>query len=68
MAEFRDTAPLIKQSSKGFLVWRRLPWNETYYRPMKRKMEGSARQQQNKRRHEKGDGSVEGRDILSLRF
>ena len=45
-----------------------LPWNETYYRPMKTKMEGSARQQQNKRRHEEGDGSVEGRDILSLSF
>ena len=28
---------LIKQSSKGFLVLSRLPWNETYYRPMKRR-------------------------------
>ena len=28
---------LIKQSSKGFLVLSRLPWNETDYRPMKRR-------------------------------
>ena len=32
---------------------------------MKRKIEGRARQQQNERRHEETDGSVEGRDILS---
>ena len=32
---------------------------------MNRKIEGRARQQQNERRHEESDGSVEGRDIMS---
>ena len=55
---------LIKQSSKGFLVLSCLPQNQTQHRPMKRKMDWKAWQQQNERRHEEGDQSVESTDIL----